>query len=62
MFQNTSNKVPYVFVPVEYPELAEREDIQHGDRARFFYTCFFFHHGFLYKVNNELKVFHIQLD
>ena len=28
MFQNTSNKAPYVFVPVEYPELAEREDIQ----------------------------------
>ena len=28
MMQNTSNKAPYVFVPVEYPELAEGEEIK----------------------------------
>jgi len=28
MFQNTSNKAPYVFVPIEYPELAEGEEIK----------------------------------
>jgi hypothetical protein len=28
MFQNTSNKAPYVFVPIEYPELAEGEVIK----------------------------------
>ena len=28
MFQNTSNKGPYVFVPIEYLELAEGEEIQ----------------------------------
>ena len=27
MIQNTSKKVPYVFVPVEYPELAEGVEI-----------------------------------
>jgi hypothetical protein len=28
MFQNTSNKPLYIFVPVEYPELAEGEEIK----------------------------------
>jgi len=28
MIQNTSNKAPYVFVPIEYPELAEGEEIK----------------------------------
>jgi len=28
MFQSTSNKTSYVFVPVEYPELAEGEEIK----------------------------------
>jgi hypothetical protein len=28
MFQNTSNKAPYVFVPIEYPELLEGEEIK----------------------------------
>jgi len=28
MFQNTRNKTPSVFVPIEYPELAEGEEIK----------------------------------
>jgi hypothetical protein len=28
MFQNTSNKAPYVFVPIEYLELAAGEEIK----------------------------------
>jgi len=28
MFQNTSNNTPYVFVPIEYPELADGEEIR----------------------------------
>jgi len=28
MFQNTSNNAPYVFVPIEDPELAEGEEIK----------------------------------
>jgi hypothetical protein len=28
MIQNTSNKVAYVFVPIEYPELVGGEEIQ----------------------------------
>ena len=28
MIQNTSTKPPYVFVPIEYPELAEGEEIK----------------------------------
>ena len=28
MFQNTTAKSPYVFVPIEYPELAEGEEIK----------------------------------
>ena len=27
MFQNTRYKTPYIFVPIEYPELAEGEAI-----------------------------------
>ncbi len=28
MFQNTSNNAAYIFVPIEYPELADGEDIR----------------------------------